>query len=225
MIKFFLGNFIIKNLIAFIGVIYILIVFYSSRVKIENKKSLDNFSDNNESFIYAFWHDQLLMCPYTWKSKLKIFILISKHRDGDIISKVISYLGFRAIRGSTNKPEKNKNKGSFIAAKKIVSSLKDNNCVGIAPDGPRGPRHEVTDGIIQIARISKKKILPVAIGFKKKWTLNTWDQFIVPRFFNTIFISWGDSIEVNEKNALNCHSQVKEQLDTLTKRVNSSFNN
>ena len=46
------------------------------------------------------------MCPFTWKNKFDILVLISKHKDGDIISKVISYLGFKTIRGSTSKPGK-----------------------------------------------------------------------------------------------------------------------
>ena len=221
MFKKILDNFFIKQTISLIGIMYILLTYYTSRVTFSNQSKIDSLSKNNENFIYAFWHDQLLMCPFTWKNDLDILVLISKHKDGDIISRVISYLGFKTIRGSTNNPEKIKNKGGFIAAKKILSSLKKNMCVGIAPDGPRGPRHEVAEGIINIARISNKKIIPVALGFKSKWTLNTWDKFIVPKFFSSMKVSWGEPIEIQEEDNIKYQILLKKELDTLTKSVNS----
>lgn len=221
MFKKILDNFFIKQTISLIGIMYILLTYYTSRVTFSNQSKIDSLSKNNENFIYAFWHDQLLMCPFTWKNDLDILVLISKHKDGDIISRVISYLGFKTIRGSTNNPEKIKNKGGFIAAKKILSSLKKNICVGIAPDGPRGPRHEVAEGIINIARMSNKKIIPVALGFKSKWTLNTWDKFIVPKFFSSMKVSWGEPIEIQEEDNVKYQILLKKELDTLTETVNS----
>ena len=221
MLKRFLSNLFIKEVISIIGLIYILITYYTSRVIFSNKANIDLLCEKDENFIYAFWHDQLLMCPFTWKNNFEILILISKHKDGDIISKVIFYLGFKTIRGSTSKPGKIKNKGGFIAAKQILSSLKNNVCVGIAPDGPRGPRHEVSDGIINIARMSNKKIVPVALGFNSKWTLNTWDKFIVPKFFSKINIAWGEPIEVNNEENAQYQILLKNELDLLTKNVNS----
>lgn len=221
MFKKILDNFFIKQTISLIGIMYILLTYYTSRVTFSNQSKIDSLIKNNENFIYAFWHDQLLMCPFTWKNDLDILVLISKHKDGDIISRVISYLGFKTIRGSTNNPEKIKNKGGFIAAKKILSSLKKNICVGIAPDGPRGPRHEVAEGIINIARMSNKKIIPVALGFKSKWTLNTWDKFIVPKFFSSMKVSWGEPIEIQEEDNVKYQILLKKELDTLTETVNS----
>ena len=221
MFKKTLDNFLIKHIISLIGIMYILLTYYTSRITFSNQSKIESLSKNNENFIYAFWHDQLLMCPFTWKNDLDILVLISKHKDGDIISKVISYLGFKTIRGSTNKPGKIKNKGGFIAAKKILSSLKNNMCVGIAPDGPRGPRHEVAEGIINIARMSNKKIIPVALGFKSKWTLNTWDKFIVPKFFSSMKVSWGEPIEIQEEDNVKYQILLKKELDTLTETVNS----
>ena len=221
MIKNLFGNFFIKKIISVFGFIYILITYYTSKLQLSNQSSINALCDKDENFIYAFWHDQLLMCPYSWRNKVKILVLISKHKDGDIISDVISYLGFKTIRGSTSKPGKIKNKGGFVAAKQILISLKENICVGIAPDGPRGPRHEVSEGIINIARTSNKKIVPVALGFRSKWTLKTWDKFIVPKFFNTISVKWGDPIEVNDTNSSKYQELLKKQLDLLTKSVNS----
>lgn len=225
MLKYIASLSLVKIIISLLGAFYIHLVFFTSNIKLVNRRNIDIFFKKNESFIYSFWHDQLLMCPLTWQNKSKITVLISKHRDGDIISKVISHLGFDSIRGSTNKPEKNKNKGSILAVRKMIKSLNANISIGISPDGPKGPRHKVSDGIIQIARLSDKEILPVGIGFRRKWTLNTWDKFIVPKIFNEIRIIWGKPVKVPKSSKKN--SKFKQNLELsmkeLTKKANHNF--
>ena len=220
MIKILAGNFFLKYIISFIGAIYTFLVFYTSSIKLHDRHIIEFFLKKNENFIYAFWHDQLLMCPFSWKDKSNIFVLISKHRDGDIVSRLISYLGFKSIRGSTSKPTKNKNNNSLIAARKIIKALNNGNSIGIAPDGPRGPRHEASEGIIQIAKISGKKIIPVALGFKDKWTLNTWDKFIIPRMFNTINIRWGKPISIEYIENGKYQKALTAELNKITDESN-----
>ena len=220
MIKILAGNFFLKYIISFIGAAYVFLVFYTSSLKLHDRKIINELFKNNENFIYAFWHDQLLMCPFSWMNKSNIFVLISNHRDGDIISKLISFLGFKSIRGSTSKPKKNKNNNSLSAARKIIKSLNNGNSIGIAPDGPRGPRHIVSEGIIQIAKISGKKIIPVSLGFKSKWTINTWDKFIVPRIFNTINIHWGNPIIIKDMGNERYQEILTAELNKLTKASN-----
>tara|TARA_Y100000741_G_scaffold364672_1_gene356481 strand:+ start:777 stop:1274 length:498 start_codon:yes stop_codon:yes gene_type:complete len=165
------------------------------------------------------------MCPLTWDSKSEIKVLISKHRDGDIISKVISILGFGSIRGSTNQPKKNKNKGSLKALRQIIKSLNNDISIGISPDGPKGPRHKVSDGIIQIARLSEKEIIPVGIGFKKKWILNTWDRFIIPKIFNEICFVWGKPIKISKlsRQSLKSKKDLEKLMNNLTAEANKNF--
>ena len=103
---------------------YVLFVYKTSTINLKNRKNIESLFKKNESFIYAFWHDQLLMCPLTWQSEFEIKVLISKHRDGDIIAKLISNLGFKAIRGSTHKSGKTKNKGGLLSARQMIKSLK-----------------------------------------------------------------------------------------------------
>ena len=225
MLKYIASLSISKFIISILGAFYIHLVFFTSNVSLKNRRNIDSALKKKKSFIYSFWHDQLLMCPLTWDSDSEIKVLISKHRDGDIISKVISILGFGSIRGSTNKPEKNKNKGSLKALRQIIKSLNDNISIGISPDGPKGPRHEVSDGIIHIARLSEKEIIPVGIGFKKKWILNTWDRFIIPKVFNEICFVWGKPIKVskNSRQSLKLKKDLETSMNKLTTEANKNF--
>ncbi len=195
MIKSILKNYFVKKFLSILGAIYIFFVYISSKKKFINKNNLDKLLADDISFIYALWHDQLLLSPFTWQSKKKIDILISKHKDGDIIADLIKFHGFNSIRGSTNNPNKEKGKNSLTNIRKILKSLKNNISIGITPDGPRGPRHKVGEGTINISRISNKKILPMSLACKKKWILNTWDKFIVPKPFNEICIVWGKPLD------------------------------
>ena len=196
MIKNFLKNYVIKKFLSLVGALYVYIVYISSQKTFINKDNFDKLILENKSFIYALWHDQLLLSPFTWQTKNRIDILISKHKDGDIIADLIKYHGFNSIRGSTNNPSKEKEKNTISSIRKIIKTLKANVSIGITPDGPRGPRHKVSEGTINIARISSKKILPMALAYKEQWILNTWDKFIIPKPFNKICIVWGDPIDI-----------------------------
>ena len=225
MIKYFSSFRLIQTLISLIGSIYVLTVYKTSKVNLKNRKKIENLLERNESFIYSFWHDQLLMCPLTWQSNSSIKVLISKHRDGDIIAQLISNLGFEAIRGSTHKTNKIKNKGGLLSARKMIKSLKNGISIGISPDGPKGPRHKVSEGILSISRLSKSVILPVGIGFKKKWVLNTWDKFIIPKPFNEITVIWGDPIPAitNEKNNHQFKTKLESKMNNLTAQANKNY--
>ena len=222
MIKYISGFKLTQLLISFIGSIYVLFVYKTSIINLKNRKNIESLFKKNESFIYAFWHDQLLMCPLTWQSEFEIKVLISKHRDGDIIAKLISNLGFKAIRGSTHKSGKTKNKGGLLSARQMIKSLNNGISIGISPDGPKGPRHKVSDGILSISRLSNSSILPVGIGFKKKWVLNTWDKFIIPKPFNEITIIWGEPLSAfkNDKSTNRIKDKLESTMYSLTKRAN-----
>ena len=225
MIKYFSSFRLIQTLLSLIGSIYVLTVYKTSKVNLKNRKKIENLLERNESFIYSFWHDQLLMCPLTWQSNSNIKVLISKHRDGDIIAQLISNLGFEAIRGSTHKTNKIKNKGGLLSARKMIKSLKNGISIGISPDGPKGPRHKVSEGILSISRLSESVILPVGIGFKKKWVLNTWDKFIIPKPFNEITVVWGDPISAitNEKNNHQFKIKLENKMNNLTTQANKNY--
>jgi len=222
MVKYIAGFKLTQLLISLLGSLYVLFVYKTSTIDLKNRKNIDRLFKKKESFIYAFWHDQLLICPLTWQSEFEIKVLISKHRDGDIIARLISKLGFKAIRGSTHKSGKTKNKGGLTSARQMIKSLKNGISIGISPDGPKGPRHKVSDGILSISRLSYSSILPVGIGFKKKWVLNTWDKFIIPKPFNQITIIWGEPLPAlkNEKSINQIKSKLESTMYNLTKRAN-----
>jgi lysophospholipid acyltransferase (LPLAT)-like uncharacterized protein len=68
----------------------------------------------------------------------------------------------------------------------------------ITPDGPKGPRYEAKKGIVELARLANKMILPVTYSSSKKRVIQSWDRFLLPYPFSRIVFVWGDPIHVSK---------------------------
>jgi len=136
----------------------------------------------DEPVIFACWHGELLMLPYLYSHYRKIphaKVLISPHFDGELISRTIRFFGLGTLAGSSNK-------SAARVLIQAIKTIKEGYDIGITPDGPKGPRHEVADGIIIMAQKTQAKIVLVEIKPTKFWALNSWDKFIIPKPFGTI---------------------------------------
>ena len=72
--------------------------------------------------------------------------------------------------------------------------LKDNNYIGITPDGPRGPNKKVSEGIIKIAVHSQVPIIPLGFASNKNLKLKSWDSFLITYPFSICSFVWGEPI-------------------------------
>lgn len=135
-----------------------------------------------EPVIFACWHGELLMLPYLYKHYRKnphAKVLISPHFDGKLIAKTVKYFGLDTLAGSSDK-----NPARVLI--QAIKTLKDGYDIGITPDGPKGPRHEVANGIIVMAQKTQAKILVLSVKPTSYWQVNSWDKFIIPKPFGTL---------------------------------------
>lgn len=125
-------------------------------------------------FIFAMQHCHQCLV-YGVKDKSKFYALISASNDGEIIAKAAECLNIKSIRGSS------KRRG-VAASLELIDRIKEGNSAGIMVDGPRGPKWKVKDGIVNIAKITRVPIIPVAWTSKNKTflTFNSWDKFNAP---------------------------------------------
>lgn len=144
--------------------------------------------EGKENAIFAFWHGRMMLLPAINPPR-KMFVLISKHRDGLLISKVIARFGQETVEGSSSK-------GGSEAVRGIVRLLKQGNNISITPDGPRGPNQKAAMGIVTIAKISGKPILPVVFSATHHKRLRSWDRFMVAKPFARLKFMIGAPIEV-----------------------------
>lgn len=188
--KKLLKHFIVQQLLAFIAFIYIVFVKITSNIKYENIDSPKKYWQNKKPFILAFWHGQLMTFSYTWKINKKLNILASSHSDGRFGASIARYFKLNNIPISSD--------GNNLSLRPIFKILKSNNYIAITPDGPRGPKEKVSEGIIKIAKISKVPIIPVGFGSSKNFCLKSWDSFLITLPFSKCRIVWGDSITIPE---------------------------
>jgi lysophospholipid acyltransferase (LPLAT)-like uncharacterized protein len=175
---------------------YIRLVWATGRWEIKNAATPERFWRERKPFIIAFWHGRLLILPAMWPTTAKISMLISMHRDGELIARAIGYFGHGTVRGSAAKPGSNKDRGGAAALRGMLKALKANEYVGITPDGPRGPRMRASDGIVTVARVAGAPIIPCSYSARTRRVLGTWDCFVIPLPFTRGVIVWGEPIYV-----------------------------
>ncbi len=125
-----------------------------------------------DRYIYLFWHENMLLPAYHF-ARGDIYVLISRHADGQIIAEICQRLGFKLARGSTKR-------GGVEAVRQMLRAGKGAH-IAVTPDGPQGPRRQVQPGVIYLAARTGLPIVPVAITCRRAWRLHSWDRFLVPR--------------------------------------------
>jgi lysophospholipid acyltransferase (LPLAT)-like uncharacterized protein len=142
----------------------------------------------SSSWILASWHEALLMNMYALRDT-ELVAVVSPSWEGEIISRTMSGLGLDLTRASSGHQP-------MHAIRESVRQLKAGRTIGWVVDGPVGPRREVKPGIIQIASLAQKPILPMQAIAMKHWNLPSWDRQIIPVPATHLVIGFGEPIFV-----------------------------
>jgi hypothetical protein len=169
--------------------------------------------------IVVFWHNRMLMAPFFYRGR-GLKILISRHTDGELISRVMARFGFGSVRGSTRR-------GGTGAFRELVRSGDDGFDIVITPDGPRGPRYVVQKGVIELARQTGLPVVPVTYSTQRRVHCPSWDAFLIPGpFTKGVFIFgrplWVDP-EATAEERESLRGRLEEYLRLLTERADSFF--
>jgi lysophospholipid acyltransferase (LPLAT)-like uncharacterized protein len=215
-----------QKIICLIICAYILFVYATSRKVFNNKNMWKPFFEKKESLIFASWHNRVMMIPAAMRGIISYgkkrrtgftFLgLASKHGDGRFVSGVLENFGFVIIAGSTK--DKRKSRGIDIGGlRQILSGLKKSYFMGFTPDGPRGPNQKINGELINIARLSGAKIVPLSYSTSRFIELNSWDRFKIPLPFSTICFYYDDAISVpkdaDEKEMEKIKLYVEERMN------------
>ena len=194
---------------------YLRLVGLTSRVIWVNRVIREELETQGRGFIYAFWHGRQVFLVYLHQHD-RIHPLVSHSRDGELIARVCRAFGIDAVRGSSSK-------GGVEAVRELKTIIDTGDRVGFTPDGPRGPLHQVQPGVLFLAQITGRPIVPVAYGAKRRWIFKGgWDEFVVPKPFNRITMLYGEPITVLPQDDLDKKAgQLQEALDRVTQEADS----
>lgn len=125
--------------------------------------------------IYVFWHENILF-PIYLRGHNHLVMLLSQHRDAEVLSRAAMHLGFEFVRGSTYR-------GSLTAVRELLRHSEQKHLT-ITPDGPRGPRREMAQGPIYLSSKLGLPLVLMGFGYDRPWRMNSWDRFAIPRLYS-----------------------------------------
>jgi len=152
--------------------------------------------------ILSLWHGQMLpiLCAHRGEP---CTVLVSEHRDGEIIARILAAFGFSAARGSSSR-------GGSRALLQLVQLVSAGNDIAITPDGPRGPRQKMAPGVLLIAQRTGSPIVPLVAHADRVWRVRSWDAFEIPKPFARVSVLYDEPIHVKAASAREAAERVPE---------------
>ncbi len=132
-------------------------------IRYEGAEVVEKLYREGRHVIFAFWHNRQLMMPLAYRGS-GAYVLVSQHRDGELIAKIAKRFGIRAVRGSSTR-------GGAAALRELIRVGRTGADLAVTPDGPKGPRYVAKPGVVQLAKATGLPIVPVTFSCSKKKSL------------------------------------------------------
>lgn len=171
----------------------------------------------SRTFIYALWHDSILI-PLARASLTRpnIAALVSRHQDGSYLVEFMRQLGVHSIRGSTNR-------GGEQAVRELMQQADDWH-IFITPDGPRGPHHEIKEGMVFLASRTGRPIVPIVSLYPSAWHIpGKWTGLWVPKPFSRCYYLLGEPLEIpphlTREQLARQRDRVQREMERLERKL------
>jgi lysophospholipid acyltransferase (LPLAT)-like uncharacterized protein len=188
---------LIRYVAPVIALTLITLLRASWRVRETGRENFDRALASGRGPVVAFLHGRAFMLLNTIRGRKRgrWLSMCSKSLDGDGMTKLEQWLGFRVIRGSSGHD-------GLQALVDMIRLMRDEPGMGacLAVDGSRGPRGVVQGGIISLAQRTGGMIIPVTISARPAWIFRkAWDRTLIAKPFARVDIVFGEWIEVPAK--------------------------
>lgn len=145
--------------------------------------------------IAAMWHGQHFMVHFAKRPQDEAAALISRHGDGEFNAIALRHLGIEAIRGSGALGRKVREKGGAQALRAMLRALSQGKMMVLTADVPKIAR-VCGPGIVTLARMSGRPIVPVAVVSSRRWDFKSWDRASMGLPFGRGAVVIGDPVHV-----------------------------
>lgn len=174
--------------IPFLAALFIRALRATLRVRHINVDAVESLHRAGGHYIIAFWHCHILMMVFC-RFQRPICVMISQHRDGEMIARTMEKFRVDPARGSSTR-------GGTAALREMIRIAAAGSNLAFTPDGPRGPRCVAQVGVVTAARMTGFPVIPIAFIAEHKRRLRSWDRFEVPRPFSRGMFVYGNPIPV-----------------------------
>lgn len=203
------------RLLSWLAASLIRLLGHTLRIRAEREESFLENRRRGQPVIFVFWHSRILPLTYIHRNQ-GIVVLVSEHRDGEYIARIIERMGFGTSRGSSTR-------GGVKGLKGLVRAARAGHDLAFTPDGPRGPPRKLKPGTLVAARLTGAPIVPIAVGGPRVWRLGSWDSHVVPKPFSRIRVCYGEPIVVprdaSEEDVARIGADLEALLCTLSDEV------
>ncbi len=144
-----------------------------------------------------------------------IHVLVSTHRDGEIVAGMLANLGAPAVRGSSRR-------GGARALVRLAQLLEEGRDLGISVDGPKGPPGIVKPGTAWLSARTGRPVVPAAFSSSRALRLGTWDRLLIPwPFARGVWVA-GEPILRNEGEEIEeLRTRIEAAIHEVTARADS----
>ena len=187
----------------------------TTRIRTEGDEHFRRFWDAGRPTVFVLWHGRLLPPTYHHRGQ-GVVTLISQHRDGEYITRVVRRWGYIAVRGSSSR-------GGLHALRELLRHLRAGRSLAITPDGPRGPREKLKLGPLLAAQRAEAPVIPAASAASRAWYFGGWDRFLNPQPFARLQIVYGEPVriprEADEAGLQALAEEIERRMAELTRRA------
>lgn len=166
----------------------------SSEIIHEPPDLMDRLSDAHPCIV-ACWHGQFMMVATLRPENVKISAMVARHGDAEIISETLQAIDVQLIRGAGAGSRK-RDRGGAAALRSSLQTLSDGSSLVMTADVPPGPARVAGAGIVTMARMSGRPIVPVALATKRFASFDTWSRLTINLPYSKLAAVVGEPIEV-----------------------------
>lgn len=195
-------NFLGLNVLTFI----VNLVIKTYRIRIYNDDAVKVLSQNGKNFITAFWHGRMLI-PWYVNRKYKIAALVSKSKDGEILTRLLKNWNYNVVRGSSHI-------GGKEALNIMEMTIDEEYSFAITPDGPTGPPNKMKAGAVVLAHRKSVPLFLMGTAANKYFVFNSWDKFQVPEPFTKVSVVYSEPIYVKVSSSREEINKLIEDCET-----------
>ncbi len=173
---------------SYIGWLAVRFLGMTWRIEWRNAGNLEKARALSKRGVLSFLHGRLLVVVYAHR-KWEVSALASEHPDGDLIGRVVAWFGWEHLKGSSSR------RGA-AGFRELAAALRGGRDVGLAVDGPRGPRGRVQQGATELSRMTGAAVIPVSNAARPRRIFSSWDRFQIPGPFAKIVVAYGEPFVV-----------------------------
>ncbi len=215
------------RLIASAIIVIIKALSFTYRVRISGRRELLlRLPDYDDCVILAAWHNRMFylgsfIYRYLLKGKFKMAVLSSDSKDGEIGATIGRKSGLYVARGSSSR-------GGSAGMRSLYRAIvKEKHSIIILPDASKGPVYKAKIGVVALAKMTGKPIVPLSVWSNRQWRIRSWDRMIIPKPFARVEVVVGDELivsrEAAEAEIEARRLEVQATLDELGERAQDPF--